>query len=116
MDAEYIDKVMRMDIQAAYKLLASEAVDNEEVEEIKKLARRGILIRFDIYLYFENHYRIKPKGEAIIIGGLLIDIHDFWTEMEARESLIKRNLLALADDQDIIMPRSYEKPIEVQHE
>lgn len=95
------EKVLSMDISAAYALynvLKKEQGFN--YSNYHKI-RFGIKIMFDIYKIIDNHYFERPRNNQIVIRGIgMIPSVDFNTEVEERETLIKKAILSFIDDLD----------------
>lgn len=105
--------VGQMDIKDAFLLLAEYKQDYEEgteeeegiyedLPEIYNKARYGIEIEFDLYDYVYDMMVIsKIKAGKIQYRNKILDMSDFWTEIEERNNLIKKWLRENTEDKKL---------------
>lgn len=93
-----------MSIEDAYNTLILENND-ENGTRVKLMSRYGITIPFDIYEWFYETIQIKEKKGYAIIKGKKYKLQDIWSEIEARNILIKNHLLSKITNKNIVSPR-----------
>lgn len=102
-------EIIDMSLQEAYTLFNMLRVDAREnkaqLQDEYTRARFGITHKFDIYSYLKERYTAKEKSSMAVIEGKTIAIQDLFSEVEAREALIKRVLIREIGDTDILRPR-----------
>lgn len=94
------NEILTLPLYESYILLLVQAKDpaNEISDEDLRKVRFGYDIEFDIYFFFSDSYVLKPKQEKAMIQGQTIELADFWTEIEKRQTTIKKLLLGCIDD------------------
>lgn len=110
--------VTGMGLHETYKLFVQLAQEANEIEdpkirkefkeEYKKIyqqARFGLTLKFDIYTEFNEFYAPKTKSGKINIEGRTYELWEYFTELEERESLMKKFILDSGIETDIIAPR-----------
>lgn len=90
---ETIRETIDLTLEDAYKRFCVYKIDNKELEKSYQQIRWGIKIKFDIYTHFKNKIINKEKEGVVIIEGKSYANKDYYTELEEREALIKKEIL-----------------------
>lgn len=98
------ESIKSLSIREAYNTFLLE-VDDSEGETVKKKARFGIKIHFDLYEWLEEAMTIKLKKGVVIMHGRKYALSSILTEIENRNVLIKKYLLKKTGRNQLITPR-----------
>jgi len=108
------EEILKMDLETAFKTLNIIKIDEEiDKNDKKKLneaywkARNGIKIEFDIYDLLALNYSEKANKGIIIMnkGKKWYNASEFYTEIEERETAIKKAIIDSIKEEDTIAPR-----------
>lgn len=103
------EDIRTLNVKESFLLLTqymTEIEDFEGLQEVYDTARFGIKLKFDLYDYIYENITMKGKTGKIIYRGRTIDLSNFWTELEARNILIKKWLIENTEEEGVI--KSYE--------
>lgn len=103
------ERVLGLDLESSYKLLNIQILEWDTTEkkkvEVYDKARYGIKLKFDIYNLFTKNYSEKVKSHSVIVEGKTHKLQDFYTEIEKRETLIKKTILDTLEEPELASPR-----------
>lgn len=113
-----MSEITGMDLRETYRLFVQLAQEANEIEDPKtrgefkreykdvyQKVRFGISLMFDIYTEFNEFYLPKAKAGRINIENRTYELWEYFTELEERESLMKKFILDSGIETDIIAPR-----------
>lgn len=101
-----IADVRGMELNELYKVLRSMREDIGNYESLLVKARFGINIRFDIHDWIRGiGIRPKEKTGIVIINGKPYQRSDIYTEIEAREDIMKEAIIEAMEQEEIVGPR-----------
>lgn len=104
------EDILALGLADGYSLLLVYAEDKENGitdADLKKI-RRGFDLKFDIHRLINEMYTIKHKSDEVIIGNQTYPLTDFFTEIEKRETLVKKLLLEINRSNDPLAARGGE--------
>ena len=84
---EVFDVITNGDLKVVYKhfRLLKEELTEQDFNKV----RYGINYNFDINDFLLGNFTIKKKKREVMIVGEVINMKDFWTEIEDREDLMR---------------------------
>lgn len=97
-------EILSLGLPEAYQYLLVQAEDPENNipgAEMEKI-RYGYKCHFDLYYFVTGKYISKPKQGLVRIEGRLMTWRDFWSEIEKRNTNIKRLLLNCAGKEPFV--------------
>lgn len=100
-----IIKMSLLDAYRAFCMLEHDDQKPARWNETYDKVRNGIEIPFDIYSVLDKETHRKAKNGILIVENKQMRLKDFNTEMEKRESLIKKTLKDTLYKPDIYGPR-----------
>ncbi|MEC8339811.1 MAG: hypothetical protein VXZ40_04240 [Nanoarchaeota archaeon] len=98
---QIIDKGSTKDLYRYFCIIKNES---EKTKEAYEKVRYGINFIFDINDFFGGKFCVKQKQRLVIIGGNVDSLDLFYTEVEERESLMRRHLIESAELPEILKP------------
>lgn len=98
-----IDDVPTMSLNEAWRTFL---LYNDNVTAPEYLySRWGVKLKFDIYSHLSGAILIKPKTSKVHIKGQAFDASDYYSELELREKIMKRWLIANLKEEVLFTPR-----------